>query len=42
LQATKLPLSKWFLAEHLISQNKNDFSALSLSGDPPACVLDKT
>ncbi len=29
-QATKLPLTKWFLAEYLIGQNKNDFSALSL------------
>ncbi len=29
-QATKLPLNKWFLAEYLIGQNKNNLSALSL------------
>jgi transposase-like protein len=29
-QATKLPLTKWFLAEYLVSQNKNNLSALSL------------
>jgi transposase-like protein len=31
-QATKLPLNKWFLAEYLIGQNKNNLSALSLKG----------
>jgi len=29
-QATKLPLTKWLLAEYLIGQNKNNLSALSL------------
>lgn len=29
-QATKLPLTRWFLAMHLLSQSKNSVSALEL------------
>ena len=29
-QATKLPLTRWFLAMHLLTQAKNNVSALEL------------
>jgi hypothetical protein len=31
-QATKLPLTRWFLGMHLLSQSKNSISALELKG----------
>jgi hypothetical protein len=34
---SKLPLTKWFQAIYLVTQNKSYFSALSLERHPGVC-----
>ena len=37
LEATKLPLTRWFLAMHLLTQSKNNVAALELKGHLGVC-----
>ena len=37
LEATKLPLTRWFLAMHLLTQCKNNIAALELKRHPGVC-----